>query len=693
MLECSVFFFTGGSYARLDFGVAGEMWREPRSIWDDYPGLGFGPLIDPATGFQVHDVLQVTDTVVKVEGVYVDLRRGCRVPPPPRARWAEPGVGVDGYMWERGSALAPGPTVLALDRVHEAWIVHVPTGTWTGSFDIPAFMDLHTSVVLPSLADRDARTVYIFNVGGDRSPDLNHIWIMDLQTGAGFEVQLAVDRFPGLAAFDGVVDCAGVAYGDFDRPARARHTREVADSFLTELAKVASVFVIEPVDLALVLEAISGLRADAFHPAGRFGLLQLTGSELESLGVDDPEQLYALTPLRQLDVVRARLELLGISAPASAAHLWAALLVPGFDGMGAKLDATVAARHGPDAELYERLAAFDPHVLGTVKLDALDAHLFQLRSGERWNELVCRLTGLAVGPLAPNPDVVEFVDWLTADAGAGRATGRLHGQGVTLTGPIGDASYLHGTFPLFDTDMFTPRLSLSDCVYLLGLDGHSYTFAFDSPVQDPVFHLASFGSTMTFDPGTVVRRVSGDATFAARDNVVTAESMGSFDGNGTVALSGVFRTITVTLTYDGGGGAGRDLLPGGRLASESGSLGCLLAVHGVSSSSHRRPLETWPLPAWSLRPIQIRVAPPGVRARCGERVTWTPVRVTSASNSHIRSPPTDGGGRSARSLPCGSTGWGVPSLSVFRRKRFDPEVPIGSGARGNQWPGTSVVTR
>ena len=252
VLDYSVFFFTGGRYARLDFGVAGETWRDPRSIWDDYPGLGFGPLIDPATSLQVHDVLQVTDTVVKVEGVYVDLRRGCRVPEPPRARWAAPGaltldgsdgrtlVALDGYLWERGSALASGPTVLALDRVDKAWIVHVPTGTWTGSFDIPAFMDEHTSVVLPSLADRDARTVYIFNVGGDRSADLNHIWMFDLRTGAGFEVQLAVDCFSGLAAFDGVVDCAGVAYGDFDRPGRARHTREVADSFLTELAMVAS---------------------------------------------------------------------------------------------------------------------------------------------------------------------------------------------------------------------------------------------------------------------------------------------------------------------------------------------------------------------------------------------------------------------------------------------------------------------
>ena len=99
---------------------------------------------------------------------------------------------------------------------------------------------------------------------------------------------------------------------------------------------------------------------------------------------------------------------------------------------------------------------------------------------------MCRLSGLTLTPLAPNPNVVEFVDWTSADAAVGKATGVLHGHLVTLTGPIGEASTLDGTFGLFDTDMFTPRLSMSDCVYLLGQDGHAYTLVFDSPIQDPV---------------------------------------------------------------------------------------------------------------------------------------------------------------------------------------------------------------
>ena len=232
LVEYSAWFFAGGSYVRMDVGEAGESWRAPRSIWDDYPELSFGPLFEPIDSFGVHDVLQVTDTVVKIEGRFLDVRRGCLVPPPPRARWAEPGVGVDGYMWERGCALAVGPTVLAVDRVHGAWTVHVPTGTWTGSFGAPLNMDLFTSIILPSLASASDRHPLQLHPGSPSSPgDPGQIRIFDLATAEGFGQQATTDRFLGLAAFNGQVDCAGVAYGDFDRPARARHTRGCPTAF------------------------------------------------------------------------------------------------------------------------------------------------------------------------------------------------------------------------------------------------------------------------------------------------------------------------------------------------------------------------------------------------------------------------------------------------------------------------------
>jgi hypothetical protein len=52
---------------------------------------------------------------------------------------------------------------------------------------------------------------------------------------------------------------------------------------------------------------------------------------------------------------------------------------------------------------------------------------------------------------------------------------------------------------------------------------------------------------MTFAPGTVVRRLSGDAGFTVTGNLVTGVA-GQTDSNGTVRLTGVFTTIGFTVT-------------------------------------------------------------------------------------------------------------------------------------------------
>ena len=562
MLSYSAYFFRSDLCTRLDAGEAGESWREPSGTLDEFPELAYLWRTHASDEAPPQHAVQVTDSVVLISkphpddapgrSRYLDVRRGRLVPPPPRARWTEPGVGVDGWIWERGCALAPGPTVLAIrPDGNECWTVHVSTGTWTGPFPVkPSDMgdplDPATFVVLPGLADPDARTIYIFKGTSEQGGD-GQAWTYDLQTGEGIDVQSATDQFPGLATFGGVVDCAAVAYGSFDLPGRARHTRQLSDGFFDELRAVGQAFEIEPVDLALVLEAISGLRAGAYHPAGRFGFLQLSADELAAIGLNEPEHLFDLTALRQLDVVRAHLGLVGIHAASSAAHLWAALLLPGFDAVGAPLETIVAARKDPDSGLYERLVAFDPFGRGSVSLNTLDAHLLQLRTGERWNEIVRRVTRLPVGPLAPVRDFVEFVDWVTADVDSGSAKGILHGDEVTFVGPLGDASVLDGTFPLFGTDEFTPRLSGSDDLYLVALDEHLCTVTFTSPVQDPVLQLASLGSVITFAPGTIVTRISGDEKVTLVGSSVTGTGAGSLDGNATIGLSGVFMTIAFTL--------------------------------------------------------------------------------------------------------------------------------------------------
>jgi hypothetical protein len=168
---------------------------------------------------------------------------------------------------------------------------------------------------------------------------------------------------------------------------------------------------------------------------------------------------------------------------------------------------------------------------------------------------------LAVGmasaaPAARAADGLQFVDWIDGDAGA--ATGTLHGAGVSIVGPLGpspSASAFDASFPLFESDAFTPPFAMSDEVYVLGTNtGNAYTVAFASPVQDPVLDFESLGSTITFPAGTAVTKISGDATLTVSGSSVSGVGSprtpsGATDSNGTVRLSGVFSSLTFTATF------------------------------------------------------------------------------------------------------------------------------------------------
>jgi hypothetical protein len=563
MDQYSAYFFRSSMFMRLDATGGSESWHGLLRTFQEFPDLAYMWRTFDLIEHVPNRAVQVTDTVVRIEDRYLDVRRGGLVPPPPRSRWSEPGVGVDGWLWKIGSAIGPGPVVLTFTPDGEqAWMVHVPTGAWSGPFDpkpsdLGDPLELDTFLVLPGLADPNARTIYVLKGPAEDGGD-GQAWIYDLATGDNLDVQAATNRFPGLATFGGVVDCACVVYGSFDVPGRARYTRELSDSFFDELSAIASTFGLSPHDLALVLEAISGLNPAAYHPAGRFGLLQFSADELAAMGLQQPEQLFSFTAVEQLDVVRARLQQLGISGAASAGHLWAAFLIPGFDAMGAPMSLVIAASQGPDPAIYERLAVLDSLNLGFVRLNALTLHLQQIAGGERWNELSQRLLGQPVNPLAPDIDTVEFVDWLSVDT-AGTATGTLLFADVTLTGGvIGRFSVLDGSSNAFDTDAYTPRRANSDLVYIEGLpSAPRFTLTFSSPIRDPMLQLASFGSVMTFDPGTELTLISGDDTLKVDGNTVTGAVFGSADSNGTFRVSGLFMTLGFTVAYVGPG-AGPD---------------------------------------------------------------------------------------------------------------------------------------
>ena len=94
-------------------------------------------------------------------------------------------------------------------------------------------------------------------------------------------------------------------------------------------------------------------------------------------------------------------------------------------------------------------------------------------------------------------------------------------------------------------------------VEIVGGRGHSFTLSFGVALQDPIFHLGSLASVLTFPAGTAVTRLSGHVGFVVAGNVVTGTAanpvpgpdgtMGLSDSNGSIQLSGTFTTITFTL--------------------------------------------------------------------------------------------------------------------------------------------------
>ena len=108
---------------------------------------------------------------------------------------------------------------------------------------------------------------------------------------------------------------------------------------------------------------------------------------------------------------------------------------------------------------------------------------------------------------------------------------------------------------VFNRPDFTPPLPMSDAIQFIGASGYQYTLAFGAPVKDPVLHLGSLASTLTFPPGTTITRVSGDAEFGVSGNtVIGGLDAPTDDANGTVRLTGTFTSIPFTTTFAGSDG-------------------------------------------------------------------------------------------------------------------------------------------
>ena len=134
-----------------------------------------------------------------------------------------------------------------------------------------------------------------------------------------------------------------------------------------------------------------------------------------------------------------------------------------------------------------------------------------------------------------------FTDWTAFNSATDIAQGTLGGTGVTLTGTALQSADTNGTSTFFSTSQFTPALPTSDYIEIVGFAStpiSSYQINFTQAVTNPLLHLASLASVLTFS-GINPELVSGDANFLVSGNTISGQ-IGTSDSNGTVRLRGTY---------------------------------------------------------------------------------------------------------------------------------------------------------
>jgi hypothetical protein len=141
-----------------------------------------------------------------------------------------------------------------------------------------------------------------------------------------------------------------------------------------------------------------------------------------------------------------------------------------------------------------------------------------------------------------------FTDWTSVDTTANSASGTLGGAAVEIAGGDINFALLDGSGAIFaNSGVFSPAIPLSDWVEITGsfTTTFKYTITFGAAVTDPILHIGSLASTITFT-GIPVTKLSGEAAFVVAGSSVTGE-FGANDRSGTILLSGTFTTISFSV--------------------------------------------------------------------------------------------------------------------------------------------------
>jgi hypothetical protein len=361
MAITSVWFVSGPRLMRTDVTPDGQRWYGPVPVAEAIPALaaiGVGP---QETAVRAHDAFAMTATTAVVSGILLDLARG--------------GAAAGRPFW---GALNGSPFGISMTGFG------VPGKALVETSDQREILD----AVQDELTPAGAALTFAAEQGG--AP-------VDLSGPAAMLSDGLLIAFQGA---DSLGAGAGFRQFDTDRMVADEPVIPIAQAFppLAEAGvdhAAAAVNGLDALALAMICDLESGLRPDAFHPLGRYGLLQLDVSALNLAGWrDDPAALLIAPPAAQTPLIAGHLAGLNVAAAKDPGPLWASILTMRDPLRSLTPETVVAARTGPRADLYATHAAVDADGRGAVTVGDLDAFLRARFDERRAKELEQRLRAL-----------------------------------------------------------------------------------------------------------------------------------------------------------------------------------------------------------------------------------------------------------------------------------------------------------
>ncbi len=264
-----------------------QLWPSLRDPFSNAAATQFG--VYPVSG----TVLKFTDDHSDYQ--YVDVDKGSAVPDPRSVKQPTLMLGPQPVTfalpahvvsWDAGPILmapnmmgSPANTITALDLRDFSMGSPQPTSVPTGlpTIAIPG------EPVRWFTADTPQQVASL-----GTTPDS-----LNVPAGTGLVKQPISTVFPGLPANDQIVD-ATIMYGSHT-PVLAEATARLTDIEVRAIVGVAPKFGASGAQVLAMLYLLSGLRFDAYHPAGSYGIAAMTTDQLRAAGwTDPPEQFLAV---------------------------------------------------------------------------------------------------------------------------------------------------------------------------------------------------------------------------------------------------------------------------------------------------------------------------------------------------------------------------------------------------------------